>query len=124
MIFMHLPIVDSSEEALPPDEVQIREVSINVFGDRRRTRVSIELTPFQIPPDVVVMITDRDGRELASANIIGLMNRKMVFTMHLPETDSSKSCFLHTAVEYQEQGRVHEVETAFSLSDTTALEES
>ncbi len=124
MIFMHLSTVDSSEEALPPDEVRIREVSITVYGDRRRAKVSIELTPFQIPPDAVVMITDRDGRELASANIIGLMNRMMVFTMHLPETDPYNTCILHTAVEYQKLGRVHEVEKAFSISNSSVLEES
>lgn len=124
MIFMQLPIVDSSEEALPPDEVRIREVSIDVYGDRRRARVSIELTPFQIPPDIVVMITDRDGRELASANIVGLMNRKMTLTMHLPEIDSVNTCILHTMVEYQEQRRVHEIEKEFSLSNSSALEEA
>jgi hypothetical protein len=124
VIFMQLPIIDASEEGLPPEDVRIRKVAIDVFGDRRRARVSIELTPFQIPPDIAVMISDRDGQELASTNIIGLMNRKMTFTMHLPETDSSNSCLLHTAVEYQEQGRVHEVKTAFSLSNKTAVEEA
>jgi hypothetical protein len=121
---MQLPIIDSSKEGLPPDDVRIQAISVDVYNDRRRARVSIELTPFQIPPDIAVMISDRDGQELASTNIIGLMDHKMTFTMHLPETDSLNSCFLHTAVEYQEQGRVHEVETAFSLSDTTALEEA
>ena len=124
MIYMQLPIIDPSEDALPPEEVRIRTASIHRYKDRRRVRVSIELTPFQLPPDIVVMITDRDGNELSSTNIIGAMNSKMAFTMHLPEIDSSSAWLLHAAVEYRQQGRVDELEKTFSLTNTSPLAEA
>lgn len=123
MKFMQESIVDSSEEALPPGEVRIRTVSIDVYEDRRRVRISIELTAFQIPPDIVVMITDGDGNEIASSNIIGAMNRKLSLTMHLPEMSTSSVCQLQIALEYRQQGRVDEIEKSFSLTNTSSLEE-
>lgn len=121
---MELPIVDSSEETLPPSELRIRKVSIDLYEDRRRVRISIELTAFRIPPDIVVMITDGDDNEIASSNIIGATNRKMSLTMHLPEMDSSSVCQLIVAVEYRQQGRVAEIRKRFSLANTSSLEEA
>ncbi len=120
---MELPVVNPSEGDLPPEEVRIRTVSIDVQADRRRVRISIELTPFQSPPDLAVMITDRDRRELVSTNIIGAMNSKLSFTMHLPELRPSSDCMLHAAVEYQQQGRTDEMEKAFSLTSTSSAAE-
>lgn len=119
---MELPVVDPSEDALPPEEVRIRKVSFDVQADRRRVRISMELTPFQIPPDLAVVITDRDGIELASTNIIGAMNSRLSFTMHLPEMEPSSKCLFCAAVEYRQQGKVDEVEKSFSITDTS-LEE-
>jgi hypothetical protein len=110
---MQLPTVDSSEDALPPEEVRIRSVSTRVYEDRRRVRVSLELTPFQTPPDILVVIRDREGKELASTNIIGAMSTQIEFTIHLPGADTSSDCAIFVAVEYRERGRVHEVEKAF-----------
>ena len=114
---MQLPIVDSSEETLLLEEVRIRTVKTQMYDDHRRVRVSLEVTPFQIPPDIVVVIRDGDGKEMASTNIIGAVSRQVEFTMHLPEVDNSSNCVLYVAVEYHEQGRVHEVEKVFPLSN-------
>jgi hypothetical protein len=117
---MELPVVNPSEEALPPEEVRIRTVSFAVQADRRRVRISMELTPFQSPPDVAVVITDDDGVELVSTNIIGATNSRLAFTMHLPELEPSGQCLFRAAVEYQEQGKVDEVVKAFSPVNTSS----
>ena len=114
---MQFPIVDSSEEALMPEKVRIRSVTTQMYEDHRRVKVSLEVTPFQIPPDIVVVIRDREGKELASTNIISAMRSQVEFTMHLPELDASSNCVLFVALVYQEQGRVHEVEKDFPLSN-------
>jgi hypothetical protein len=120
---MELPVVNPSEDALPPEEIRIRKVSFDVQADRRRVRISMELTPFQIPPDVTVLITDADGIELASTNIIGAVNSRLAFTMHLPELEPSSKCLFHAAVEYRQQGKVDEVAKTFSMTDTSSEED-
>ncbi|MEJ2552127.1 MAG: hypothetical protein P8Z42_09010 [Anaerolineales bacterium] len=117
---MELPVDNPSEDALPPEEVRIRKVSFSVQADHRRVRISMELTPFRIPPDIAVVITDGDDVELASTNIIGAMNSRLTFTMHLPELTPSSRCLFRAAVDYREQGTVDEVEKAFSLDNSSS----
>jgi hypothetical protein len=123
MGYMQSSIVDSSEEPLLPEDVRIRSLSTSMYGDGRRVKISLELTPFQTPPNIMVLIRDQDGEELASTNIIGSMRSQMEFTMHLPDIGASSSCVLYAAADYPEQGRVHEVETSFSLSNNSVLGE-
>ena len=119
-----LPNADTSEPPVPPEEVKIRKVITETYQDRRRLKISLELTPFQASPDIEVLVTDGEHKAVASTSIIAAVENNLVFTMHLPEQTPSTDCLLNVEVLYSELGKVDEIEQRFSISNTTGLEEA
>ena len=74
---------DPTAIPLPPDEVRIRGLRLELAPDQRRVRVLLELTPFQKRPNGEVIITNPKGDEVASVNIIESIVPRMEFTMHM-----------------------------------------
>ena len=120
---MQLPFVESSESPVPPEEVRVRSVNVEPYADGRRVKISLELTPFQISPDIEVQVTDLDGEEMSSTSIIGAVQGKLSFTMHLADESRSADCLLKVAVIYREQGVVDEAVRPFTQSNPSELEE-
>ncbi len=118
---MELPLVESSETPVPPEEMRIRSVDVHPYSDGRRLRISLELTPFQVSPDIDVVAKDVHGDELASASIIGAIANHMSLTLHLRKELVSNQGHLQVVLKYQEQGTVDEEEVVFTLTDSEAL---
>jgi hypothetical protein len=74
---------DPNETRLPPDEVRIRDLQVQVLDEGRKVRVSLEVDPFQKRPSADLTITDPQGRPVSNVSIIESMLRKMELTMHL-----------------------------------------
>ncbi len=74
---------DPSEIRLPPDEVRIRELQVQILEDGRKVKVYLEVDPFQKRPSAELTITDPLGKPVSSVSIIESMLRKMELTMHL-----------------------------------------
>ncbi len=89
---------DSSEVPLPPEEVRILELSAVPRPDGQRIIVAIEITPFQVKPNVELKILDAEGHERATLSVVEAIDRKMDFTMHLRTQNNSG--------DYQLFGRV------------------
>jgi len=66
-----------------PEETHITKLAVEPYPDGYRLHVHIEMTPFQQRPHLDVMLTNSDGEEVASANIVEPLNWKIEFTMHL-----------------------------------------
>lgn len=66
-----------------PEETNITSLSVKPYPDGYRLHVNIEMTPFQKRPHLDVTISNRDGDEVASANVVEPLNWKIEFTMHL-----------------------------------------
>jgi hypothetical protein len=66
-----------------PEETHITSLSAEPYPDGRRLHVNIEMTPFQQRPHLDVTITNGNGDEIASANVVEPMTFKIEFTMHL-----------------------------------------
>ena len=80
---MDIFFADPSEIPLPPDEVRIRVLQADLWPDGRRVKVFMELDPFQKRPNAVLTIVDPEGHEVASADIIETMTRKIELNLHL-----------------------------------------
>jgi hypothetical protein len=74
---------DPSDVPLQPDEVRIRSFTAELWPDKRRVRITLEITPFQKRPNGEVTINDQDGEEVASFSIIETITPHMDFTVHL-----------------------------------------
>lgn len=99
---MDLNLVDPSQIPLPPEEVRLRQVEIQPYPDGRRLRLDLELTPFQQRPNIEVLVTDRDGREVASTTVVEAVTPTMELTLHLRARDVSGPYQMRLQVVYLE----------------------
>jgi len=113
---MFIQIEDSEGAPVPHEEVRIQSVHIDPYPDGKRIRVTLELTPFQVPPDLDVIVLDQDGEESASMSIIGVTTPELNFTAHLRGNPISSAYQLSTRLIYEELGEVDRKETAFSTT--------
>jgi len=74
---------DPSEIPLPPDEVHIRDLKVTPGADNKRVKVAIEIEPFQIRPNIELVIVNSANENLSSVSIVECVTRKMDLTMHL-----------------------------------------
>jgi len=75
---------DSSDIPLPPDEVHIQDLTAAPGADKKRVNVYIEIAPFQIRPNIELLIVNSAKENLSSVSIVECATRKMELTMHLP----------------------------------------
>lgn len=113
---MFIQIEDSEGAPVPPEEVRIQSVHIDPYPDGKRIRVTLELTPFQDPPDLDVIVLDQDGEESASMSIIGAATPKFNFTAHLRGDHLSSTYLLISRLSYEDLGEVDQKETTFSTT--------
>ena len=66
-----------------PEETRITSLSAKPYPDGYRLHVNIEMTPFQKRPHLEVLLTDGEGREVASSSIVEPLTWKIEFTMHI-----------------------------------------
>lgn len=80
---MDIPIYPEGYSPRPRDEVQIEEIEIAVYPDRRRIYLHVRLTPFLERPNLLISARKGDNLVAAELNIIETMHNDMEFTMHL-----------------------------------------
>ena len=102
------PELNPAEEGIvpqPPAEMRILELRAEPVqdGGPLRLRVYIDVTAFQQRPYIDVALSDANGREIASVNIIEPMSRKNVFTMHLRGPQQTGVFNLSARLFYPEQ---------------------
>lgn len=73
----------SQPSLMPSDQVFIESLEVAPYSDRRRVRVEIHLTPFQEPPNLLLVARDSGGNLVTELDIISAMNPIMSFTLHL-----------------------------------------
>ena len=66
-----------------PEETKILSLSAEPYPDGYRLHVHMEVTPFQKRPYIEVILTDKDGNEVASTSIVEPLSWKLEFTMHV-----------------------------------------
>ena len=66
-----------------PEETKILSLSAEPYPDGYRLHVHMEVTPFQKRPYIEVILTDKDGNEVASSSIVEPLSWKLEFTMHV-----------------------------------------
>jgi hypothetical protein len=93
---------DPNEIPLPPEEVRIRDLQIEVHPDGKRVRTYLELDPFQKRPCAELVITNSQGEPIATTSVIESMTRKIEITMHLRAPDPHVSYTLSAMIYYQE----------------------
>lgn len=96
-----VPIVFQApqQHLAPPEEVRIRRLQAHPLGGKR-VRMEIDLTPFQMRPDVSVQVTDAEGREVGYMDIFHIMTPHIALTLHLREPEPKGEYTLTATVRY------------------------
>lgn len=80
---MDITFQSESEVPLPPGEVRFRSVRIDPYPDGRRVKVLLELTPFQVRPNLEISLLDPAGDVAATVHIVEASEPRMALTLHL-----------------------------------------
>ena len=91
---------DTSEVPLPPEEIRILKLEAAPRPDGQRILVEVEVSPFQVKPNIELRIVDDREREHATLSVVEAIDRKMEFTMHLRGTETSGSYVLKARLFY------------------------
>jgi len=74
---------DPNKVPKPKNEIKIEGLEANVYPDRFRVRIDIEVTAFQERPNLILLMKDVSGKIVNELNIIATMHSEMDFTMHM-----------------------------------------
>jgi hypothetical protein len=85
---MDMQFFDNGEQSPKArEEVRIEDVAVEVYPDRFRIFIVIQVTPFRERPNLLLIAHDEDDNIVGELNIIETMHAKMEFTMHLRNVD-------------------------------------
>lgn len=68
---------------VPKDQVKIDDLQVEVYPDRRRVWVKVQITPFQERPNLLITLRLESGEIIDDASIIETMHFDNEFTIHL-----------------------------------------
>ena len=111
---MDLPLVDSTEAPLPPELVRFREVKAAAYADGARVRLTIRLTPFQVRPDLEIVVVDDQGTEVASSSVVENAETELGLTLHLRRRNPVGSYTVRLSLGYPEKEPVDRAEIVFT----------
>lgn len=100
---------------LPPEEVRITLLTATPYPDGQRVRVAVEMTPFQIRPWLEFVVSDENGDEVASANVIEPLNYRIELTMHIRKAETEGKYGLVTRLFYPEKPDNDRKEISFEI---------
>ena len=104
---MEFFINDPSIPRYPPAEVHLLDLRADSDPDRKRLRVTLELTPFKQRPIIELDLTDSAGTEVASASIIEPVGWKLELTLHIRKTGPTNGKYtLSASLSYPELGEI------------------
>ena len=89
---MDLESTDGPGAPRPPAEVRFVAVTAEPYPDRRRVKLSYEVSPFLQRPSVEIRLLDPNGVDLGSITVVDVVGPRFSLTAHLrgdvPETTS------------------------------------
>jgi len=74
---------DPNAKPLPPEDVRIQDLTAEPKANGSQIHVVLDILPFQERPNAEIIVTNEDGREVATANIIESMFNKVEMNLHL-----------------------------------------
>lgn len=106
------------------EEVEIKEIGIQLYPDGRRVAVGFALTPFIERPSLEVRVQNGLGVPAGSTTIIETLESNFTVTLHLRDNQPSNPYQLEAIVYYARPGEapliVHQKNVTFERDNTTA----
>jgi hypothetical protein len=101
---------DPNDVPLPPDQIEIRELSAKPNQEGSRVLVKFEISPFQQRPNIEISVSNQAEKEVASLRVVEAIENRMDFTLHMRETQPRGSYTLSMQVFYTDLSTLDEPE--------------
>ena len=101
---------DPSDVPLPPDQIEVRELTGQPNDDGSRVLVKFEITPFQERPNIEIALTNETGDQVAGLSVVEAIENKMDFTLHMREKQPKGSYTISMQVVYTDLSTLDEAE--------------
>lgn len=107
-----------NDEMIPAEAVRFVEFRPEPQVDQSKIRLYIQKTNAQEHPDIELMILNADGKLVAETNLIAVMQKNFVLTMHIPQSEVKSGTYtLIGKINFDEPiGLVEEKQVSFELS--------
>lgn len=79
-----IQFTNSNDIPQPPSDIELEEISAELYPDHKRLRVRIRLTPFQKKPSAEVIVKDQEGHLVKTAHLVQVLEPVSEITIHLP----------------------------------------
>ena len=112
---MDIPMMDSSEIPLPPEEVRLISVLAEPYPDGQRLKLRMQVTPFRERPNFELRVLNPRGQEVGNLSIIESMEPTIELTTHLRGEVISGEYVVIARLEYPDHSLSHEMSTEFAL---------
>jgi hypothetical protein len=112
---MDIQFLSSSEVPLPPEEVRLQSLRVEPYADGRRVRVLLEVTPFQVRPNIEVRLVDPAGQVAESVHVIEASEPKMALTLHFRAPPVEGLYSAHATLAYPDHDPLDVAHTSFRL---------
>jgi hypothetical protein len=86
---MEINFTNAEQVPLPSEETRIQSLSAEPWPDGRHVAVEVEITPFQQRPNLHICLYDAQGEEVASVAAMQILQRRLGFTLHLRQPETS-----------------------------------
>jgi len=113
---MDITFFPTSEVPLPPDQVRFRSVKVAGYPDGRRVGVLVELTPFQVRPNVDITLLAPGGDVVALANIVEASEPQMSVTLHIRGNPPAGVFTARLTLGYPDKAPADQANLEFDLS--------
>jgi len=107
---MDIFFTNPDDVPLPPDKMEIRELSAVPFEDGKRVSVEFEITPFQQRPNLEITVFNQESRIVSSLSVVEAIENKMTFTLHLKEPKPTGHYQVAMELFYAELDKIDEDE--------------
>lgn len=111
-------ITDPEMAPRPREEIEILDLALTPYPDRRRVKVSLQLTPFAPVdrPNLEISAVNAAGSPVGDISVIGAMQTRLHLTMHLREPEIDGEYVFSASLSYDDQPPQHELTTTVDLS--------
>lgn len=111
-------ITDPEMAPRPREEIEILELSLSAYPDRRRVKMSIRITPFapMDRPNLEIVVTNEQGVFVGDISVIGAMQTRLNLTMHLREADIDGIYTFNASLSYDDEPAQHTTSAQIDLS--------
>lgn len=107
---MDIFFTNPDDVPLPPEKMEIRELSAVPFEDGKRVSVKFEITPFQRRPNLEITVLNQENRIVSSLSVVEAIENKMTFTLHLKENKPTGTYQVAMELFYAELDKIDEDE--------------